>query len=64
MPKLVRHDIWHDNPMLTSVSMTSVWRSGVLGGVPLGEGVESNGVRTRGIPPPPLKECFILKHDF
>ena len=39
--------------------------SGVLGGVPLGEGVESNGVRTRGIPPPPLKECFILKHpDF
>ena len=33
-------------------------------GVLPAEGVESNGVRTRGIPPPPLKECFILKHDF
>ena len=28
--------------------------SGVLGGVPLGEGVVSNGVRTRGRLPPPL----------
>ena len=28
--------------------------SGVLGGVPLGEGVVSNGVRVRGMLPPPL----------
>ena len=53
MPKQIRHDNRGD------VSMTV----GGFRGSPLGEGVESNGVRTRGIPPPPLKECFILKHN-
>ena len=36
--------------------------SGFLRGVPLGEGVVSNGVRTRGKPPPPFKQRSILKH--
>ena len=62
MPKLVRHDIWHDNPMLTSVSMTigyGPYRLRLQGddnrgrcGVLPAEGVESNAVRTRGMPPP------------
>lgn len=35
-------------------------KPGVLGGrSPLGEGVESNEVRTRGIPPPPSNQSVI-----
>ena len=38
--------------------------TGVLGGVPLGVGVESNGVRTRGTPPPSLLLCGSGSFDF
>lgn len=33
---------------------------GVLGGGPLGEGVESDGVRARGNPPPPLLQGVLI----
>ena len=58
---------WQGHLMLTSVSMTSVWRSGALprnksgagsGGERPLEGVESNAVRTRGTLPPHRKACF------